>query len=137
MRNNLLYIALNLTEISQNLLKPLVERTISEIGYDGDYKVYCHHMTVAYGEQITSELFNYSKEHEGQIYPIEIVSIGYSDKALAVQVKTECPSANAIKHVTLCTFGVGKPVDSNYIMNWRPLNTEKVLAGRLTFIYKK
>lgn len=94
-------------------------------------------MTIAFGDQITPELFNYAREHERQYFPIEIISIGYSDKALAVGVKTVCPSANKIKHITLCTFGNGKPVDSNYITNWRPFNTEQVLVGELQFIYRK
>lgn len=138
MENNkqVLYIALVLTEATQTALREVAMRVINELGYDGNYQLYCHHMTVAFGKEITPQIKQYAIENEGKYFPIEIVSVGYSDKALAVGIKTDCKSLNKIKHVTLCTFGNGKPVESNNITNWKPLSVDEVLLGKLTFIYK-
>ena len=140
MRNNILYIALRLLPWSENVLIESVKKAIAQMESEGEYNKYsiiCHHMTIAFGNQITDELYNYSKTHEGEVFPIKVISIGYSDKAIAFGVETECPSANKIKHITLCTLGDGKPVDSNYITNWKPMSMPTDLQGKLTFMYRK
>ena len=75
-------------------------------------------MTIAFKNNITQGLLEWAQEHEGEEYEIIVNKIGLSNKACAVSVKTECPSLNQIKHITLFTHNGGKPVDSNYIEDW-------------------
>lgn len=68
------------------------------------------------------------------IESIKIDGIGISDKAMAFRVVY--PSnlcANKIPHITICTSNGGKPVDSNYITEWKdiePITVEVKLEKR-------
>lgn len=115
--NDILYIGLLVDENSKNKLIHLAENVIGNCGFDNT-KLFCHHMTIAFRTSISSGLLEWTEEHEGEEYEIIVNKIGLSNKACAVSVKTECPSLNQIKHITLFTHNGGKPVDSNYIEDW-------------------
>lgn len=61
-------------------------------------------------------------------YKIKITAIGVSDKAMAFKVvlyrkeKPRIYSYNDSPHITICTFNGGKPVESNNITKWYPLD---------------
>lgn len=51
---------------------------------------------------------------------IVINGIGISDKAMAFRVdEHSVVCVNDIPHITIATFSGGKPVESNYITNWK------------------
>ena len=83
-----------------------------------------HHMTVSFGNEQFPEV-------TGRYFYMVPRAIGMlEDKVVAVQVETQCPSNNAVKHITL---GVnldagGKPVMSNKITNWTELPVEKQIG---------
>lgn len=58
---------------------------------------------------------------------ITINAIGISEKAMAFRVvfpgKSRVSSLNEKPHITICTFNGGKPVDSNNITKWHPLDS--------------
>lgn len=139
---NVLYIALTLTDESQEKLKnwflnekmPLIQKSYM---YWNDYTVYCHHMTIAFHTEMTTKLYKWAVSHNEEKFKITANQFGMSDKAIAVGVKTLCPSNNEIKHITLATnkSNDGKPVDSNYILNWKDIMPIE-LEGIVT-IYEK
>lgn len=63
---------------------------------------------------------------------LKITHIGISDKAMAFRVSLQDSEfdmcsltllcANEIPHITICTFNGGKPVESNNITKWHPLD---------------
>lgn len=61
-------------------------------------------------------------------YKIRIDAIGISGKAMAFRVilyrkkKPRIYSYNENPHITICTFNGGKPVESNNITKWYPLD---------------
>lgn len=60
--------------------------------------------------------------------PILITHIGYSNKAVAFKCiapifKNKIMCANKMPHITICTIGEGKSVDSNNITNWIKINS--------------
>jgi hypothetical protein len=64
-----------------------------------------------------------------------VSELGISDKAIAVKV-SGYQSNNAIPHITLFVNPItGKPVDSNYIVNWEPCD-KIILFGLATNITK-
>ena len=102
-----------------------------------DWKIYCHHMTIRFGdikETDDDDLVRFIKENEGKEFNMKLISFGESDKAMAVQVETDCPSKNEIKHITIAVSQNGKPYDSNKIVNWRKINKEILIKGTLTNI---
>lgn len=60
--------------------------------------------------------------------------IGVSDKAMAFKVTSPTISnycMNEIPHITICTFNGGKPVESNNITKWYPLDTPIKIETKL------
>lgn len=61
-------------------------------------------------------------------YRIKVTAVGISDKAMAFRVilyrkeKPRIYSYNENPHITICTFNGGKPVESNNITRWYPLD---------------
>lgn len=61
-----------------------------------------------------------------------ITHIGVSRNAMAFKVKgIENLCANDIPHITIATFDNGKPVDSNNIKSWFPLEKPIEVVGTL------
>ena len=144
MFDNILYIAIVLDERWQEYLKanvlPEMINLLSE-KYDSswaNYKPFCHHMTLAFYRNMPPELLEFTKENVGKEFTLTATDIGYSDKAIAVKVETNVPSANSLKHVTLATniSNGGKPFDSNGITNWFMLKKNLHMTGRLKIFYK-
>lgn len=133
MRNNILYVALTLNPVESERLLENIKGDIEE-----GWKIYCHHMTIAFHKSLTDELYNWCKEHEGEEYEMTVTHIGISDKALAFAVDTEVPCANKRKHITIAvnTKENGKPVDSNFITLWQGVDNAVKVKGRITFYYK-
>lgn len=114
---DILYIGLLLDNKSKDRLLKITESVVGNCAIK-DAQIFCHHMTIAFKNNISQGLLEWAEGHEGEEYDIIVNKIGLSNKACAVSVKTECPSLNQIKHITLFTHNGGKPVDSNYIEDW-------------------
>jgi|ETNvirenome_6_85_1030632.scaffolds.fasta_scaffold04758_3 hypothetical protein len=78
-------------------------------------KKFAHHMTINLSDLDESHGWTL-----GDDTPLEVVSWGKSDKAIALKIAP--PSGmtvqNEIPHITLATTEEGKPVDSNQIGEW-------------------
>lgn len=137
MNENILYIGLELDNESSELLKAIAPKLCMDAWGECNYKLLCHHMTIAFHTQLTDELISWVNNNEGKTYEMEITQIGISDKACAIKVITKCPSLNKIKHVTLAvnSSNNGKPVDSNFITDWANVKP-MTLNGKVTIYYK-
>lgn len=95
---------------------------------------YC---TLLHRSQLTwdnSNLHDFLIDKLHEDFEIKIIGIGISDKAMAFKVNIfPLVSVNKIPHITICTFNGGKPVDSNYITEWKdiePITVEIKLEKR-------
>lgn len=128
-----MYSAVVLDEKSQLKLEKLAEDIkvngirVPILVRDNGWKMYNHHMTVNMGE-----LPNYLKQYIGTKQKLEATHIGVSPMAVAVRV-SGFESKNKIPHVTVAVniSGGGKPVMSNDIKDWRPLETTIKLVGEV------
>ena len=121
-----LYSAIELTESSQALLTPLCIP---------GWKPYCHHMTIQFGNNTTPEIENFLQLNEGKSVKLTAIALGKSEFCNAVLVKTDVPSLNVKKHITVSVKEGGKPVMSNNITDWTPI-PEIELIGTIK-IYEK
>ena len=94
---------------------------------DNGWKMYCHHMTVKLGE-----CPDFIKHELGTSQKLEVTHYGVSDKAVAVRVIGYF-SKNLIPHITVAVNirGAGRPVDSNSIAVWTPVDSVLKLTGEL------
>ena len=94
---------------------------------DNGWKMICHHMTVRMGE-----CPDFLKNDLGSTQKLDVTHYGISDKAIAVRV-IGYYSKNLIPHVTVAVNikGGGKPVDSNGITVWTPVDSVLKLSGEL------
>lgn len=99
-------------QAKQAVLNSLDPELLSKFG-----EIICHHMTLNMGACKDPEML-------GKQYSMKIVGVGYDDKVLAVKVDTECPSSNAIKHITIGVNRAngGKPFLSNKLTDWVPFD---------------
>lgn len=125
------YIGLVLNENSHDLLVNVTTNLINNLDNVSNYKIFCHHMTVAFKTMFDDDILNYLNNNKGNKYRITATHVGMSDKAIALKVETDCPSYNNIKHITLATINDGKPKDSNDITNWIKLYNNINLVGYL------
>jgi hypothetical protein len=93
------YIAAVLTEESADLLKELAIHP----------EIYCHHLTIVY--KPTEEHWQKYGHLIGQNIKLEIVGVGFSDKAQAALVKG-CPTENEFPHITISCARNTPPKDS-------------------------
>ena len=117
-----MYSAVVLDEKSQLKLEKWAENNVKVNGVrlpilvqQNGWRMYCHHMTINMGP-----LPEYLKAELGQPTTLEAVSLGISDKAIAVKVVGTMAghSKNATPHITLSVSPDGKPVMSNKITEW-------------------
>ena len=110
------YSAVLLDDESRNLLLSTYQSDIP----DG-WKVISHHMTINFGKLM---------DKTGIPVQLKVIGIGKSDKAFAVKVGGY-PSANKIPHITIAINknNGAKAIDSNYIIDWQPVNNELTLTG--------
>lgn len=136
---DILYVAVVLDEESKHGLLEAVKKHLMEdqVPNWNDFKIICHHHTIAFKNNLTDDLVEWANEHNGDEFEMTTNALGVSDKALAVEVETDLPCANKVKHITVMTNPEtnGKPVDSNYITDWTPFE-EIPLKGRLEIFYR-
>lgn len=128
------YSAVVLTDKSRSKLLKIVPTLIPNFGiYD---RVIAHHMTINMGP-----LPQEKRQYIGRIIPLYVTSFGFSDKAFAVGLSKNLGyswlSTNEIPHITVAinsSIG-GKPVDSNFITNWKTMQTGIALVGTVTEIF--
>jgi len=115
-----LYSAVVLNEDSHNLLINTFKTFIPK-----DFKIYAHHMTINMGE-----LKEEYRKYLGMDVMLRVVALGIDEKVIAVRVEG-FPSVNKIPHITLAVDvnNGGKPVMSNYITNWQPLDIIFLVKG--------
>ena len=120
--NNVIYYGVFLDQESKNKLMELVP--------ENAYKVYCDHMTLAHKSTFTEEVIEKCESMLGREFILMATTIGISKDAMAVGIETNCFSVNEHKHITLCTMTPSsKPVQSNYIKEWKPLKQPIALKG--------
>ena len=90
---------------------------------DKGWKLVCHHMTIKF-----PGIPEFVKPYLDSVQHLEAISVGISDKAVAVRV-VGFHSDNKIPHITIAVGNGGKPVDSNKIVNWTKLETPIKLTG--------
>ena len=128
-----MYSAVVLDEASQLKLEKLAEDVkVNGVRVpihvrDNGWKMYNHHMTICMGP-----LPDYLKQYIDTKQKLEATHIGVSDKAVAVRV-IGFESKNKIPHVTMAVNikAGGKPVHSNDIKDWKPLETIIKLTGEV------
>ena len=119
---NVIYYGIFLDEESRNKLKKLVPNDA--------FKVYCDHMTLAHQSGFTDEIVEKCEEQRGKTFELTATTLGISEDAMAVGVETDCFCVNKHRHVTLCTMTPkSKPVQSNFIKDWQPLEHPIFLSG--------
>ena len=118
------YIGLFLTEESQNKLKEKFSDIIPL-----DAKMFLHHCTLLHVSNMEHAKANkvidaYIKalKADNITETIKIIEVGSSERAMAFKCVLNAPCCNNIPHITICTANGGKPVESNYIENWLPLD---------------
>lgn len=110
-----MYTALVLDQQSHNKLVQSFKDLIPS-----NYKIYAHHMTINMDSAACGPLkkngFTVGDKEE-----LTVVSYAQDDKVIAVQVKSNVPSTNATKHVTVAVNveNGGKPFMSNKLTNWQ------------------
>lgn len=65
---------------------------------------------------------------------VKFTHIGISDKAIALKAELEVPCMNETPHCTIAIFNGGKPIDSNAIVDWVPL--EKTFTAHAEWFIK-
>lgn len=128
-----MYSAVVLDEASQLKLEKLADDVkvngvrVPMLVRDSGWKMYNHHMTIGMGP-----LPEYLKQYLGSKQKLEATHVGISDMAVAVRV-TGFDSKNKIPHVTMAVNikAGGKPVMSNDIKDWKPLETIIKLTGEV------
>lgn len=129
-----MYSAVVLDEKSHLKLVAWAENNVKVVGVrlpilvrDNGWKIAAHHMTVNLGE-----LPEYLKQYLGTKQKLEATHIGISPMAVALRV-IGFESKNRIPHVTIAVNvrGGGKPVMSNDIKDWVPLETPIKLTGEV------
>lgn len=127
MDTNWTYYALVVTEESRNKLISYLQNSDYNYLFEKVSKVYLHHCTLLHKSQIiyNKHLKNILDENINNKFTLMIMSIGFSEKALAF-FSPNGFSVNKIPHITIGTYEDGKPVDSNYITNWKEINVISV-----------
>lgn len=116
MVNDFEYIGLFLTPSSRESLMGSIPSIVGQ-------RVFLDHCTLLHKSNIADPMaesvLGCFEEHQGEEFCITITHIGWNEKALAFRC---CPSwlpyVNKQPHITIATFGNGKPVNSNSITMW-------------------
>lgn len=143
--NNYIYVGLFLTDRSKEKVKEVINSMpkYKEL-FNNANKVFIDHCTLLHknqekdNKQVFESLSKLYLPKDG-IYKIAMVAthIGFIDgKVMAIKVKHCMLSANKTPHITICTFGDGKPFDSNKIAEWHKLDIGLFIEGELKVIEK-
>lgn len=126
------YSSVLLDEKSQLALSAWADKNVKVNGIrlpilvrDSGWKMICHHMTIKFGGTP-----DYVQKYIGTDQKLEVTHLGISDKVVAVRV-IGFHSENKIPHVTVAVNAKngGKPVDSNKITEWVPVEKGPKLSG--------
>lgn len=117
------YTALVLTDESHNKLISAFRNEIPS-----DWEVIAHHMTINMGN-IKPEWATLL----GAFSDLLVTDFAMNEKVAAVKVKTDVPTVNDTPHITVAVNrrAGGKPVMSNNLKNWAPIEEPFLLRGRV------
>ena len=94
------------------------------------WRMVCHHCTISFGDPSDDpEVFEFLARNLGKTVEMEVASVGISEKAIALGVKGNFRSKNAVPHITLAVPPDGKPANSNKIENWRGTEPGCIVTG--------
>ena len=124
---NLLYSAVVLDDDDQDNLIMFVENYVD---IPLNWKKIAHHMTMGFKQPVPQHL----RDDIGKTVQLTVKEIGVSEDAIAVKVDGY-PSTNKIPHVTIAIPKDGKPFHSNLITDWRPVDEEIIIKGKVREIY--
>ena len=120
---DIIYFGLFFDDKTRNRLLTVVKRHWPSL-LNSASKIYVDHCTLLHKSKYEGfpELYSFLKKNIGRTVTVSLIAVGISRKAMAFQVQftagEEFLCANWIPHITVFTFGDGKPVDSNYIESW-------------------
>lgn len=124
---NLLYSAVVLDDDDQDNLIMFVD---DYVDIPLNWKKIAHHMTMGFKQPVPEHL----RDDIGKTVQLTVKEIGVSEDAIAVKVDGY-PSSNKIPHVTIAIPKDGKPFHSNLITDWRPVDEEIIIKGKVREIY--
>lgn len=115
----------------------LLEYVENYVGIDDSWKVYCDHMTIIYndGSENAQEWANNCKNLINQKAMLKVTHIGVSDRAIAVKV-SGFASNNANPHITVAVAPGAKPVESNQITNWYPVEDDIEVSATINAVWR-
>lgn len=125
-KDKILYSAVVLDEESRDKVLALLRLCVD---VPPDWKKIAHHMTIVFKEGLPHQLQNDIDKN----VTLKINTIGISEDAIAVGVEGY-PSKNNTPHITVAIPPEGKAVNSNYIKDWRPVEEEILLNGKVSEI---
>ena len=107
-------------------------------------KIEYPHVTLFFRDNVSLEIMQYALSHNEETdFKITVDGVGSNDKAIALHVSkvvdkdgNEVSSMNKVKHITLYLLNDGKPVDSNSIKDWDPIEPI-TFEGYSRIIYKR
>jgi hypothetical protein len=134
MNNNWIYFGVFLDNESREKLKQLSKRVVKN-----DWKLFCHHMTIAFnnGSSSVKEYYESFKNKFGSNVELIATHVGISDDAVCVKVECPFQTQTSFPHITIATPQGGKPVNSNYITNFKKLKNPIKLNGILNEFVKR
>ena len=121
-----LYSAVVLDDDARSHLINIVKNYV-EIPFN--WKKIAHHMTIVFKEGLPPNL----KDDIGNRVPLTLKKIGISEDAIAVEVDGY-PSKNKIPHITIAIPQDGKPFNSNLITDWKPIEEDVLIYGKVSEI---
>ena len=136
--NNILYAGIFVKEDSFDKLFSTVNTQ------ENTRKIEHPHVTLFFRDNVSFEIMQYALSHNEETdFKITVDGVGSNDKAIALHVSkvvdkdgNEVSSMNKVKHITLYLLNDGKPVDSNSIKYWDPIEPI-TFEGYSRIIYKR
>jgi len=125
-KSKIIYSAVVLDEDSKNNLLSYVSQYV-DIPFD--WKGLGEHMTIAFKQELPPHL----KKDLDEVVSLTVKSIGISDDAIAVEVEGY-PSQKEIPHITVAIPPEGRPVNSNNIKDWQPVEGQLIVKGKVSEI---
>lgn len=124
---NILYSAVVLDDDDKDNLTMFVE---DYVDIPLNWKKIAHHMTMGFKQPVPQHL----RDDIGKTIQLTVKEIGVSEDAIAVKVDGY-HSNNKIPHVTIAIPKDGKPYNSNLITDWKPVDEEIIIKGKVREIY--
>ena len=124
---NILYSAVVLDDDDKDNLTMFVE---DYVDIPLNWKKVAHHMTMGFKQPVPEHL----RDDIGKAVQLTVKEIGVSEDAIAVKVDGY-HSNNKIPHITIAIPKDGKPYNSNLITDWKPVDEEIIVKGKVREIY--